>query len=60
MDVENKQLEVLLAQTDQAFKKLLEDPQSGELNHAYESAKSALDSYLLDMRELFKKRYKGF
>lgn len=60
MDVENKKLEVLLDQTDQAFKRLLDDPSSGELNHAYENAKSALDDYLLNMRELFEKRYKGF
>lgn len=60
MDVENKQLESLLNKTDEAFKRLLQNPASDELNSAYESAKSELDHYLSDMRNQLKQRYKHF
>ena len=43
MDVENKQLEVLLDKTDRAFKELLEKPDSHELNSAYEHAKKRVE-----------------
>ncbi len=60
MDGENPQLEALLNNTDLAFQRLLRDPNSSELNDAYENAKSALDGYLVDLRDSLKKRYKDF
>ena len=60
MDVENKRLEALLDKTDRAFKLLLEQPDSLELNTAYEDAKVELDEYLQDIRSHLKKRYKEF
>lgn len=60
MDGNNPQLVRLLNDTDQAFQRLLEDPESLELNNAYEHAKEALDGYLLKLRHSLKKRYKDF
>lgn len=60
MDDNNPQLEMLLNNTDQAFQRLLQNPDSMELNDAYEDAKNALDGYLIDLRNSLKKRYKDF
>ena len=60
MDGNNPQLEMLLNNTDVAFQRLLQDPESMELNNAYEDAKNALDGYLLELRNSLKKRYKDF
>lgn len=60
MDVSNKTLETLLDKTDRAFKRLLEQPESTELNNAYEHAKLELNSFLRAMREDMRKRYKDF
>ena len=60
MDVQNKHLESLLHKTDEAFQRLMENPDSSELSRAYEHAKSELDGYLNDMRNLLKKRYRDF
>lgn len=60
MDVENKQLEALLDKTDRAFKDLLEQPDSHELNCAYEDAKNELSEYLHNIRSNLNKRYKDF
>ena len=58
MDAGNKQLEALLDKTDQAFKQLLEQPDSTELESAYEDAKNELSDFLHNMRSGLKKRYK--
>ena len=57
MDVGNKQLEALLDKTDRAFKRLLEQPDSVELEAAYESAKDELSHFIRDMRNGLKSRY---
>lgn len=60
MDLENRELDVLMAKTDLAFKQVMKNPNSCELNDAYESAKHALDDYLANMKDSLKKRYKNF
>lgn len=60
MDVQNKHLEALLSKTDEAFKELMKNPDSSELNNAYESAKTELDLYLTDMRNQLKQKYRHF
>ena len=59
MDTENKTLDSLLEKTDVAFKALLTDPDSESLNTAYEEAKTELESFLVDMRQSLKNRYRG-
>lgn len=60
MDLENRELDTLLAETDFAFKKVMQNPDSCELNAAYDAAKRELDNYLLSMKDSLKKRYKNF
>lgn len=50
MDVSNDHLKYLFERTDVAFKALLREPDSAELNQAYESAKNELDSYIAVVR----------
>ncbi|MFC3094562.1 hypothetical protein [Alteromonas sediminis] len=50
MDVSNEHLKSLLEQTDRAFKALLREPDSHELNNQYELAKRQLNSYVMDVR----------
>lgn len=47
MDVSNDHLKQLLEQTDTAFKALLKEPNSYELNDRYERAKDALNAYVM-------------
>ena len=58
MEAGNKELEALLDKTDRAFKQLLEQPDSTELESAYETAKNELSDFLHVMRNGLKKRYK--
>ncbi|WP_100643841.1 hypothetical protein [Alteromonas facilis] len=51
MDVNNSYLKQLIDQTDEAFKQLIKDPASDELNCAYEDAKHQLERYLVSIRE---------
>jgi hypothetical protein len=51
MDVSNEHLKVLLDQTDRAFKALLRDPDSHELNSQYEHAKAELNDYIVNIRK---------
>ncbi|MCV2883733.1 hypothetical protein OE749_03325 [Aestuariibacter sp. AA17] len=60
MDVEHKTLDMLLKKTDMAFKELLKNPDSPELNQAYESAKNELNSHLQEMRTSMKGKYKDY
>ncbi|MCC2617460.1 hypothetical protein LJ739_14500 [Aestuariibacter halophilus] len=60
MDTNNQQLERLLAETDVAFARLLRDPNSDELQHAYDMAKAELDNYLDLMRSQLQQRYSRF
>lgn len=60
MDLESRELDTLLAETDFAFKQVMQNPDSGELNAAYDAAKRELDSYLANMKTSLKKRYKNF
>lgn len=46
MDVNNAHLRALIDRTDEAFKQLLKEPSSNDLNSAYESAKIELDQYI--------------
>lgn len=58
MDVNNEILKNLLSKSDEAFQALMDNPSSIELNQAYEDAKLALDSYLVEMRRSLEKRYR--
>ena len=60
MDVEHKTLDTLLKKTDGAFKALLQDPDSAELNSAYEEAKDELNNYLNNMRTSMREKYRDF
>ena len=51
MDVNNAHLKQLIDNTDDAFKRLMREPSSHDLNDAYEEAKEALDRYLVSVRE---------
>ena len=57
MDVNNARLRCLLNRTDEAFKQLLNQPESNELNNAYESAKSELDQYVNQLKVQVSDRY---
>ncbi|MEW9797108.1 hypothetical protein [Alteromonas sp. CYL-A6] len=57
MDVTNKHLKVLLERTDNAFRALMRDPESSELNVAYESAKSDLDKYVASLKHTLNQRH---
>ena len=46
MDVNNAHLRNLIDKTDEAFKRLLKEPASNDLNNAYELAKTELDQYI--------------
>lgn len=50
MDVNNEHLKVLLDQTDRAFKALLDNPDSSELNNEYEQARRELNDYMVTLR----------
>ena len=50
MDVNQKRLKSLLAQTDSAFEQYKQHPASEDYAQAYEEAKSALDHYMIEMR----------
>lgn len=50
MDINNAHLKKLIDNTDEAFKQLMREPGSSELNDAYESAKVALNNYLSSVR----------
>jgi hypothetical protein len=52
MDINNAHLKQLIDNTDEAFKQLMREPSSGELNDVYESAKVALNNYLTSVRRL--------
>lgn len=50
MDVNNTHLRSLIDKTDEAFKRLLKEPASNDLNNAYESAKTELDRYITELK----------
>ena len=56
MDISNEHLKSLLEQTDLAFKKLLREPDSIELNNKYEQAKQELNSYMVNVRQRLDQR----
>lgn len=60
MDVDNVMLRNLLEQTDDSFRRLMDNPQSEQLNDEYQQAKLALDHYLADMRKAIDKRCGDF
>lgn len=60
MDIENRELDLLVAETDFAFKQVMQNPDSSELIAAYDTAKQELDNYLASMKNSLKKRYKNF
>lgn len=51
MDVNNEQLKMLINETDKAFKLLLRDPDSIDLNDKYEQAKRELNEYVVCLRK---------
>lgn len=51
MDVNNTHLKRLIDKTDDAFKRLMREPSSHDLNDAYEEAKDELNRYLVSVRE---------
>ena len=57
MDVNNSHLKRLIDKTDDAFKNLLREPQSSDLNQAYEAAKNELDRYLVSVRAQVNERH---
>ena len=56
MDVSNEHLKALLEKTDLAFQALLREPDSEELNIAYEDAKAELDNYISSVRQRLSQR----
>lgn len=50
MDVSNEHLRHLLERTDEAFRALMEEPSSDDLNDAYEQAKEELDHYVTTIK----------
>ena len=56
MDVSNEHLKALLEKTDLAFQALLREPDSEELNSAYEDAKTELDNYISSVRQRLSQR----
>jgi len=50
MDVNNAHLRSLIDRTDEAFKQLLKEPASNDLNNAYELAKTELDQYISELK----------
>lgn len=56
MDVSNERLKLLLARTDEAFQALLKEPDSIELNSAYDAAKAELDDYIGRLRAALSKK----
>lgn len=56
MDVNNSHLKRLIDKTDDAFKDLMREPQSSDLNQAYEQAKNELNRYLVSIRSQVKDR----
>jgi hypothetical protein len=50
MDINQKRLKSLVAQTDLTFEQFKRHPASEDYAHAYEEAKSALDHYMLELR----------
>ncbi|GGW92981.1 hypothetical protein [Alteromonas halophila] len=56
MDVSNQHLKELLEKTDNAFKALMQAPDSTELNQAYDRAKLDLDSYVSSLRHTLNQR----
>ncbi|QJR80123.1 hypothetical protein CA267_004685 [Alteromonas pelagimontana] len=56
MDVNNQHLKTLLERTDTAFRELLKEPDSYDLNIAYEKAKEELDSYIVSLRQTLAQR----
>lgn len=56
MDVSNEHLKSLLEKTDQAFQALLKEPNSDELNDAYEAARAELSTYISSMRHNLSQR----
>lgn len=56
MDVSNEHLKALLEKTDLAFQALLREPDSEELNLAYEDAKTELDNYISSVRQRLSQR----
>ena len=58
MDVSNEHLKSLLEKTDEAFQALLKEPDSDELNDAYEAARVDLNSYISSMRHNLAQRLK--
>ncbi|AGH47158.1 hypothetical protein [Paraglaciecola psychrophila] len=51
MDVNHKRLKHLAVQTDAAFEEYKQNPASENHAQAYEDAKSALDHYMLQIRQ---------
>lgn len=60
MNLENRELDTLLAETDIAFKQVMQNPESSELFAAYEAAKRELDDYLVSMKNSLRKDCKNF
>ena len=57
MDASNEHLSHLIKQTDHAFKALMQEPGSRELNQAYDKAKLELDSYVSSLRNTLNQRH---
>ena len=51
MDVNNTHLRKLIDKTDEAFKSLLKNPASDDLNSAYENAKTELDNNVSSIKK---------
>ncbi|MBT0585264.1 hypothetical protein [Alteromonas oceanisediminis] len=51
MDVNNAYLRDLIDRTDSAFKSLLKDPNSHDLQDAYEAAKRDLNQYISSVKQ---------
>ncbi|GEA12546.1 hypothetical protein [Alteromonas sp. KUL49] len=58
MENSNIHLKSLLLKTDIAFKALMQEPSSVELNEAYEQAKTELDTYMVSLRNSLTQRQK--
>jgi hypothetical protein len=59
MDENNQHLRRLLEQTDIAFKALMQEPNSSDLNAAYDNAKAELDRYIVSLRNSLAQRHQN-
>jgi len=60
MDINHKRLKSLVDETDSTFEQYKQYPASEDYAQAYEEAKSALDHYMIEIRQSMQQKSKKF